>query len=110
MWKMLQKKTPSDYVIATGKQYSVKQFVDFVLRELNFKFKWKGKGKNLKCYDENNNCIVACSREYFRPLEVDTLLGNSRKARKELNWKPKINIKTLVKEMVESDLKNLDND
>ncbi len=110
MWKMLQKKTPSDYVIATGKQYSVKQFVDFVLRELNIKFKWKGKGINLKCYDENNNCIVACSKEYFRPLEVDTLLGDSRKAKKELNWKPKINIKNLVKEMVSSELKNLDND
>ena len=110
MWKMLQKKTPSDYVIATGKQYSVKQFVDFVLRELNFKFKWKGKGTNLKCYDENNNCIVACSKEYFRPLEVDTLLGDSRKARKELNWNPKSNIKTLVKEMVSFELKNLDND
>jgi GDPmannose 4,6-dehydratase len=110
MWKMLQKKIPSDYVIATGKQYSVKQFVDFVLRELNFKFKWKGKGTNLKCYDENNNCIVACSKEYFRPLEVDTLLGDSRKARKELNWNPKSNIKTLVKEMVSFELKNLDND
>ena len=110
MWKMLQKKTPSDYVIATGKQYSVKQFVDFVLSELNFKFKWKGKGRNLKCYDENNHCIVACSKEYFRPLEVDTLLGDSRKAQRELNWKPKTNIKTLVKEMVSSELKNLDND
>jgi GDPmannose 4,6-dehydratase len=110
MWKMLQKKTPSDYVIATGKQYSVKQFVDFVLHELNFKFKWKGKGTSLKCYDENNNCIVACSKEYFRPLEVDTLLGDPRKAKKELNWKPKSNIKTLVEEMVSSELKNLDDD
>jgi GDPmannose 4,6-dehydratase len=89
MWKMLQKKTPEDYVIATGKQYSVKEFVNFVLKELNFKFYWKGKGINEKCYDKNDNCIVACSKDYFRPLEVDTLLGDASKARKELNWNQK---------------------
>ena len=110
MWKMLQKKKPSDYVISTGKQYTVKQFVNLVLQELSIKYKWRGKGINEKCYDSNNNCIVACNREYFRPLEVDTLLGNSRKARKELKWKPKTSIKTLVKEMVNFDLKKLIHD
>ena len=89
MWKMLQKKTPSDYVISTGKQYTVKQFVNFVLKELNIKFKWRGKGINEKCYDKDENCIVSCDKEYFRPLEVDTLLGDSKKARIELKWKPK---------------------
>jgi len=107
MWKMLQKKIPSDYVISTGKQYTVKQFVNLVLDELSIKYKWKGKGINEKCYDDNNNCIVGCDKEYFRPLEVDTLLGNSNKARRELNWKPKTSIKTLVKEMVNLDLKKL---
>ena len=107
---MLQKKKPCDYVISTGKQYTVKQFVNLVLQELSIRYIWRGKGINEKCYDSNNNCIVACNKEYFRPLEVDTLLGNSRKARKELKWKPKTSIKTLVKEMVNFDLKKLIHD
>jgi GDPmannose 4,6-dehydratase len=110
MWKMLQKKNPSDYVISTGKQYTVKQFVNLVLNELNIRYVWKGKGINEKCFDLNGKCIVACDKEYFRPLEVDTLLGNSKKAKKELNWKPKTSIKNLVKEMVNFDLKKLIND
>ena len=109
MWKMLQQKKPSDYVISTGKQYTVKEFVNLVLRELNIKFIWKGNGINEKCFDESGNCIVACNKEYFRPLEVDTLLGDSRKARRELNWKPKTTIKELVSEMVEYDLKKITN-
>ena len=107
MWKMLQKNKPSDYVIATGKQLTVKKFINLVLNELNIKFKWRGKGINEKCYDESGECIIACDKEYFRPLEVDTLLGDSRKARKELKWKPKISIKTLVREMVNFDLKKI---
>ena len=107
---MMQKKNPSDYVISTGKQYTVKQYVDLTLKELNIKFKWKGKGIKAKCYDDAGKCIVACDKEYFRPLEVDTLLGNSKKARKELKWKPKTNIKKLVKEMVNFELKKLTND
>jgi|TARA_B110000114_G_scaffold184968_1_gene230283 GDPmannose 4,6-dehydratase len=109
MWKMLQQKKPSDYVISTGKQYTVKQFVNLVLNELNIKFTWRGKGINEKCFDETGNCIVACDKEYFRPLEVDTLLGDSRKARRELKWKPKTSIKELVKEMVEYDFKKISN-
>jgi len=110
MWKMLQQKKPSDYVISTGKQYTVKQFVNLVLNELSINFIWKGRGVNEKCFDEFGNCIVACDKEYFRPLEVDTLLGDSRKARKELKWKPRISIKELVKEMVDYDLKKIIND
>ena len=110
MWKMMQKKTPSDYVISTGKQYTVKQFVNLVLKELNISFKWRGKGINEKCFNQNGKCIVACDKEYFRPLEVDTLLGDSRKARRELKWKPKISIQKLVNEMVNFDLKKLTND
>ena len=105
MWKMLQKKVPSDYVISTGKQYSVKKFVELSLNELKIRYRWKGQGINTKCYDEKGNCIVACKNAYFRPLEVDTLLGDSRKARKELGWKPKTTIKTLVKEMIQSEMK-----
>ena len=107
MWKMLQKKNPSDYVISTGIQYSVKDFVNLVLNELKIKYKWKGKDIYSRCYDQKKNCIIECDKKYFRPLEVDTLLGDSRKARKELKWKPKTNIKNLVKEMVEAELKEL---
>ena len=101
MWKMMQNKIPKDYVIATGKQYSIKEFVNLVLSELKIKFIWKGKGINSKCYDKNTGkCIVQCDKRYFRPLEVETLLGDASKARKELKWKPKYNINSLVKEMV----------
>ena len=110
MWKMLQKRAPSDYVISTGKQYTVKNFVNLVLDELKIKFIWKGRGINEKCFDESGNCIVACDKEYFRPLEVDTLIGDSRKAKKELNWKPKTSIKELVREMVNYDFKKISND
>ena len=106
MWLILQKKTPSDYVIATGKQYSVKQFVNLVLKELKIKFYWKGKGINSKCYTVDGKCIISSDKKYFRPLEVDTLLGDSKKARKELKWKPKFNINDLVKDMVNSELKS----
>ena len=107
MWKMMQKKTPDDYVIATGKQYSVKDFVNLVLKELNIKFKWVGIGFNSKCYDLNGNCIIQCSKKYFRPLEVDTLLGDASKAKKKLKWKPKYKIRDLVKEMVDYENLNL---
>jgi GDPmannose 4,6-dehydratase len=107
MWKMLQRKKPQDYVISTGKQYSVKDFINLSLKELNIKYYWKGEGINQKCYNDKDNCIIECDKEYFRPLEVDTLLGDSRKARKELNWRPKFNIAKLVKEMVTAELRNL---
>ncbi len=110
MWKMLQTKTPSDYVIASGKQYSVKQFVNLTLDELEIKYSWKGKGIKSKCFDEKGRCIIECDKEYFRPLEVDTLLGDSRKALKELKWKPKIHLKQLVREMVESEISLIKND
>ena len=107
MWKMLQQKTPKDYVISTGRQYSVKDFVNLVLEELNIKHVWRGKGIKTKCFDNKGNCIIECDKAYHRPLEVETLLGDSRKAKKDLNWSPKINIKSLVKEMVDLELKTL---
>ena len=107
MWKMLQRKKPQDYVISTGKQYSVKDFINLSLKELKIKYYWKGKGINEKCYNDKGNCIIECDKEYFRPLEVDTLLGNSSKARKELNWKPKYSINRLIKEMLTNELRNL---
>ena len=94
MWKMMQMNLPDDYVIATGKQYSVKDFVNLVLKELSMKFRWTGKGINSKCYDDKGNCIIECSKKYFRPLEVDTLLGDASKAKK--NWIGNQNIKLLI--------------
>ena len=81
-WLILQQRKPDDYVVSTGKQYSVKQFINLAARNLNIKIRWKGKGINEKGYDKNGNIIIECSRKYFRPAEVDTLLGNSSKARK----------------------------
>ena len=104
MWKMMQQKKPSDYVIATGNNYTVRQFVNLVLKELKIPFKWKGKGTKEKCHS-NNEVIVEIDKTYFRPLEVETLLGDASKAKKELNWKPKTNINGLVKEMVNYELK-----
>ena len=97
----MQNKKPKDYVVATGKQYSVKEFVNQVLKELKVPFKWEGKGINSKCYDKKSGkCIVKCSKKYYRPLEVDSLQGDSSKARRELKWRPTYNLKTLIKEMV----------
>ena len=107
MWLMLQQKKPRDFVIATGKQYSVRQFINLVAKELSMKIKWNGKGKNQKAFDKSNKCIVACDKSYYRPLDVNTLLGNSIKARKVLHWKPKFSIHKLVNEMVHEELKNL---
>jgi GDPmannose 4,6-dehydratase len=104
MWLMMQKRTPDDYVIATGKQYSVKYFVNLVANELNLKIKWKGKGINEKALDNFGNCIVKCSRKYLRPAEVDSLLGDSKKARKELRWKSRYSIKDLAKDMISEEL------
>jgi GDPmannose 4,6-dehydratase len=107
MWKMLQLKKPQDFVIATGKQYSVKDFINFALHELQIKHRWKGDGINTKCYDEKNIIIIECDREYYRPLEVDTLLGDASKAKRILKWKPKTGIKDLVREMIDHEMKKL---
>ena len=104
IWKILQQKKPDDYVISTGKQYSVKEFVETASTFFGFKIRWEGKGINTKGYDQNNRLLIECSKKYFRPLEVDTLLGNSSKARKILKWKPEFSFKDLVKSMVKNDL------
>ena len=109
MWKMMQQKKPSDYVIATGKQYSVKQFINLALKELKINSNWKGKGINSKCFDNNGKCIIECDEAYFRPLEVNTLLGDPKKAKRELKWKATSQIEDLVKDMVKSELSLLTN-
>ena len=105
MWLMLQQKTPEDFVISTGKQVSVKYFVNMVAKLLNIKILWKGSGINQKAYDINRKVIVACDKAYYRPLEVNTLLGSSKKALKKLKWRPKTDLKKLIIEMINEEMK-----
>ena len=109
MWKILQAKRPDDFVICTGKQYSIKQFINLVSKELNFPIKWKGKGINEKAFDKNNKCIIEINKKYFRPAEVETLKGSFKKAKKILKWKPKHTIKSLIKDMINYELKHFKN-
>ena len=106
MWKMLQQKKPEDYVIATGKQYSIKFFVEKVLKKLKIKYKWIGKGIKEKAINDKGKVIIECSKKYFRPSEVDSLLGNPEKARKKLNWKAKTTIDQLIDEMIAYEIDN----
>jgi GDPmannose 4,6-dehydratase len=110
MWKILQQKTPDDFVIATGKQYSVRQFVNFVSKKLDMKIVWKGKGlKEIGIDASTKKTVIECDKNYFRPLDVNTLLGDAKKARKKLKWKPKIDIAQLVEDMVIEELAALKN-
>jgi GDPmannose 4,6-dehydratase len=114
-WKILQHKKPDDFIVATGKQYSVKDFIEKCFKYLGIKIIWKGKGINergiIKDFDKikypnlkEKMEVIRISKKYFRPNEVDNLIGDSSKAKKLLNWKPKVSIDELVKEMMEEDL------
>mgnify|MGYP003948908807 FL=1 len=107
MWKILQQKKPDDYVIATGKQYSIKEFVNLTSKKLGMKITWKGKGIKEKGYDENGKVIIQSDKNYYRPLDVNTLLGDARKSRKKLKWKPKENIHSLIDDMIKNELELL---
>lgn len=109
-WLMLQQDVPEDFVIATGQQQSVRDFVNAAAEELGMTVTWKGKGVDEKGYGENGNCIVAVDPHYFRPTEVETLLGDASKAKQKLGWVPKITFKELVAEMVREDLKAAERD
>ncbi len=106
IWKMLQQKKPEDYVICTGNSITVKDFINLVLKKLNFKFKWVGKALNEKAINLNNNReIIKINKEFFRPAEVDYLKGSYLKAKKNLKWKPITKIDQLVRIMVEGEIK-----
>ena len=106
-WLILQQKKPDDFVISTGKNYSVKYFINMCAKLLDIKLRWVGKGINTKAFDKNGKCIIECDKRYYRPTEVDTLLGDSSKAKRLLKWKPKISFENLVKEMLDYDYKTL---
>jgi GDPmannose 4,6-dehydratase len=105
-WLMLQQESPDDFVIATGVQFSVRDFVNVAADELGISLSWVGLGVSEKGYDKEGKCIVAVDPRYFRPTEVDTLLGDASKARLMLGWEPKITFRELVQEMVREDLKS----
>jgi len=110
-WLMLQQDHPEDFVIATGVQYSVRDFVNAAAEELGIKVRWEGKGVDEKGYDvATGKCIVQVDPRYFRPTEVETLLGDPSKAKQKLGWTPKITFKELVAEMVREDLKTAERD
>ena len=105
-WLMLQQDKPSDFVIATGKQYSVRDFINLAAKNLDMKIEWKGKDEDEIGICENKE-IIKIDTNYYRPTEVESLLGDSSKAKKELGWAPKISFEEVVKEMVEKDLKSI---
>ena len=110
MWLMLQRDQPQDYVIATGHQYSVREFIERAAEPLGMHLHWKGEGADEQGIDAEDRVIVAVDPRYFRPAEVETLLGDASKAHRELGWKPRIGFAELVSEMVTEDLKEAERD
>jgi GDPmannose 4,6-dehydratase len=109
-WLMLQQEKAEDFVIASGEQHSVREFVNAAAAEVGLSITWKGSGIDEKGYDAAGNCIVAVDERYFRPAEVETLLGDATKAKQKLGWTPKISFKELVAEMMREDLKSAERD
>ena len=109
-WLMLQQDKPEDFVIATGVQYSVRDFINAAAKELGMQIRWEGDGVDEKGYDIHGKCVVAVDPRYFRPTEVETLLGDPSKAKEKLGWTPKITFEELVAEMVREDLKSAERD
>ena len=110
-WLMLQQDEPEDFVIATGRQFSVREFVDAAAQELGISIRWEGEGVDEKGYNtKNDKCIVAVDKRYFRPTEVETLLGDPTKAKEKLGWVPTTTFEDMVAEMVREDLKDAERD
>ena len=110
-WLMLQQEAPEDFVIATGKQYSVRDFVNLAAAEIGMKIRWEGTGENEKGYDvASNKCVVEVDPRYFRPTEVETLLGDPSKAKQKLGWEPTTSFQSLVSEMMHEDLQSAKRD
>ncbi len=109
-WLMLQQDEPEDFVIATGVQYSVRDFVEAAASEVGLEIRWEGSGVDEKGYDQHGRCIVAVDPRYFRPTEVETLLGDPSKAKEKLGWEPEVTFEELVSEMMREDLKEAERD
>jgi GDPmannose 4,6-dehydratase len=109
-WLMLQQETPDDYVIATGRQFSVREFVEIAASELGIRITWKGEGVEEHGIDGQGRVIVRVDPRYFRPTEVETLLGDPSKAHAKLGWTPRITFEEMVREMVREDLRTAERD
>lgn len=110
-WLMLQQATPQDFVIATGLQYSVRDFVNVAAQEIGMDLRWEGQGADEKGYDlKTGKCVVCVDPRYYRPTEVETLLGDATKAKSQLGWEPRVSFTELVKEMMQADLKEAQRD
>jgi GDPmannose 4,6-dehydratase len=109
-WLMLQQAEPEDFVIATGEQHSIREFVELAARELDMSLRWQGAHLEERGYDEHGCCIIRIDPRYFRPTEVDSLRGDATKARVKLNWSPRRSFNELVKEMVAADLEIAERD
>ena len=107
MWLILQQKKPDDFVISNNQSISIKKFINIVSKKLNLKIFWKGKGVNEKGYDKDGNTIIEIDKRYIRPLEVNYLRGDYSKAKKNLGWKPKSDIYSLVDQMIKHELNEL---
>ncbi len=110
MWLMLQQQQPEDFAIASGVQYSVRDFIHAAAEEIGLHIRWEGEGLDEKGYDQNGNCLIAVDPRYFRPTEVETLLGDATLARTKLGWQPKISFEEMVKEMMATDLRSAERD
>ena len=109
-WLILQQPQPEDFVIATGEQHSVREFVEAACQQLEMSVSWRGEGEAEKGYDASGKCIVVVDPRYYRPTEVDTLLGDASKARAQLGWRPRVGFQDLVKEMVQEDFRAAERD
>jgi GDPmannose 4,6-dehydratase len=107
MWLMLQHSIPDDYVLATGKTYSIKEFITKAFQYVDIEIKWMGEGHGIFAVDKNNNVIVKTDEKFYRPCEVDLLIGDANKAKKVLNWEPKITLDELIADMIDADIKRL---
>ena len=109
-WLILQQPVPEDFVVATGEQRSVRQFVELAAAELGMEIRWAGHGVEERGYDSNGRCVVSIDPRYFRPTEVETLLGDASKARAKLGWTPRTSFEDLVREMVREDMREAQNE
>ena len=109
-WLMLQQEQPEDFVVATGIQYTVREFIEFAAKTIDIKISWEGQGVDEKGYDENGDCIVEVDPHYFRPTEVESLLGDPTKAKEKLGWSPKTTLEEMVTEMMQADMQAAENE
>lgn len=109
-WLMLQQDEPEDFVVATGVQYTVREFVEFAAKTIDIDITWKGSGVDEKGYDQHGNCIIEVDPRYFRPAEVESLLGDPGKAKEKLGWSPKISLQEMIDEMIQADMKMVKNE